>query len=220
MLSAQWLQNFHADRTGPAPECGSSSRSGLRFFCSHPIVCGPMISCARRTTSRKFSTLYLSLHNPGSVKAQGDISKSSVPHVVILTPMHVFHSMDIFEDYLTPAALPVTPGPVQETSPNGQSSEDPFVSHEVTFEKPGVREKTRQQWETLKPLIKQIYIDENKTFRHLARKLRDEHNFEPTYLSFPTRDNLFRDVILIRNRKREFSSSNQEMGVQEECSEG
>ena len=44
----------------------------------------------------------------------------------------------------------------------------------------GVQTATRRQWENLKPLIKQIYIEENKPFRYLAEVLRDGHGFEPT----------------------------------------
>ena len=44
----------------------------------------------------------------------------------------------------------------------------------------GVHAATRQQWENLKPLIKQIYIEENKPFPHLAEMLRKDHGFEPT----------------------------------------
>jgi hypothetical protein len=34
--------------------------------------------------------------------------------------------------------------------------------------------------ESLKPLIQQVYIEENKPFPYLADILRDEHGFEPT----------------------------------------
>ena len=38
-----------------------------------------------------------------------------------------------------------------------------------------------QEWEDVKPLIRRVYLDENKPFNYLARILRTEHGFEPTY---------------------------------------
>ncbi len=92
--------------------------------------------------------------------------------------------MDLFEKQCFVAALPDAPtfsepdsAPPQQHYP----SLDPFVFHEGSSGVPGVREMTRQQWETLKPLIKRVYIEENKPFPYLARKMREEHGFEPTY---------------------------------------
>jgi hypothetical protein len=45
---------------------------------------------------------------------------------------------------------------------------------------PGIQAMSRQQWEELKPLIEQIYIQENKPFPYLAEVLRRDHGFEPT----------------------------------------
>jgi hypothetical protein len=45
---------------------------------------------------------------------------------------------------------------------------------------PGIRAMSRQQWEELKPLIEQTYIQENKPFPYLAEVLRRDHGFEPT----------------------------------------
>jgi hypothetical protein len=39
---------------------------------------------------------------------------------------------------------------------------------------------SRQQWESLKPFIQRIYIDEDKPFPYLAKKLSLEHGFEIT----------------------------------------
>jgi hypothetical protein len=44
----------------------------------------------------------------------------------------------------------------------------------------GRREMSRQQWQTVKPLIQRIYIDENRPFPYLAQILRAEYGFEPT----------------------------------------
>jgi len=44
----------------------------------------------------------------------------------------------------------------------------------------GLREMTRQQWESLKPLIQEIYIEQDKPFPYLAKILREEYTFEPT----------------------------------------
>jgi hypothetical protein len=45
---------------------------------------------------------------------------------------------------------------------------------------PGIRAMSRQQWEELKPLIEQTYIQEDKPFPYLAEVLRRDHGFEPT----------------------------------------
>jgi len=92
--------------------------------------------------------------------------------------------MDIFQEYLSPAALSGASA-FHDTDPaeQQQPSQNAFILHQVSSE-PGVREATRQQWETLKPLIKRIYIDEDKPFPYLARILREEHQFEPTYVPF------------------------------------
>ena len=37
------------------------------------------------------------------------------------------------------------------------------------------------QWEELKPLIRRLYLDENRTFTDVATTLRDTHGFFPTY---------------------------------------
>jgi hypothetical protein len=45
----------------------------------------------------------------------------------------------------------------------------------------GCRPISSQEWEDVKPLIQRVYLDENKPFPYLARILRTEHGFEPTY---------------------------------------
>jgi hypothetical protein len=40
---------------------------------------------------------------------------------------------------------------------------------------------TRQEWENMKPFIRSVYIDENKSFPYLANALRIEFGFMPTY---------------------------------------
>src|SRR5271168_4554662 len=40
---------------------------------------------------------------------------------------------------------------------------------------------SRDEWEALKPLIRRLYIEENKSFQYIAIVLRDNHNFLPTY---------------------------------------
>jgi len=51
---------------------------------------------------------------------------------------------------------------------------------EPRSEECGKREMSRQQWESLKPFIQRIYIDEDKPFPYLAKKLSLEHGFEIT----------------------------------------
>jgi len=90
--------------------------------------------------------------------------------------------MDLFEEPYFAAALPdgLTFGETASAPQMQQPSQDPFVFHEILSGEPGIREMTRQQWETLKPLIQRVYIEENKPFPYLARILREEHNFEPS----------------------------------------
>lgn len=64
-----------------------------------------------------------------------------------------------------------------------QFSHHQFIFHEVSHKESGTREMTKQQWRLLKPLIQQVYIEENKPFPYLANILRDEYGFEPTYKS-------------------------------------
>jgi hypothetical protein len=85
--------------------------------------------------------------------------------------------MDLFEQSLFPAALPRT----VEPKPSAESmSQYSFIFHEPSSGEAGIREEIRRQWESLKPLIQRIYIDENKPFPYLAKILREEHGFEPT----------------------------------------
>ena len=39
---------------------------------------------------------------------------------------------------------------------------------------------SKDLWEDLKPFIRQVYVEENKTLQQLAEFLRDEHDFFPT----------------------------------------
>ena len=43
------------------------------------------------------------------------------------------------------------------------------------------REVSRQAWEEMKPRIQKLYMDQNRPFPHVARVLRKEYGFEPTY---------------------------------------
>jgi len=42
---------------------------------------------------------------------------------------------------------------------------------------------SKEQWEELRPLISRLYIDENRTFKAVARVLQESHNFVPTCVS-------------------------------------
>ena len=85
--------------------------------------------------------------------------------------------MDLFEQSLFPPASPVAFEP--KTSAESLSQRL-FVFHDVSSGESSVRDETRQKWESLKPLIQRIYIDENKPFPYLVTILREEHGFEPT----------------------------------------
>lgn len=42
------------------------------------------------------------------------------------------------------------------------------------------RHLSSEEWEALRPIVKRLYIDKNKTFDEVAVVFRDEHNFNPT----------------------------------------
>jgi hypothetical protein len=44
----------------------------------------------------------------------------------------------------------------------------------------GAREARNRQWENLKAFIHQVYIEDDKPFPYLAKKLKEEHGFETT----------------------------------------
>lgn len=111
-----------------------------------------------------------------------DFEHLGLPCAVALATEANFTNMDLFEEYFSPATLSAASPFVEPktTTPVEISSQHPFVFQEFPSGQPGVREMARQQWETFKPLIKQIYIDESKPFPYLAKILRDEYDFEPT----------------------------------------
>jgi hypothetical protein len=90
--------------------------------------------------------------------------------------------MDLFVVSPLPAALPMAFTCAEQNPPPAadESSQHPFIFHEVSPGEPGIRETTKQQWEFLRPLIQRIYIDENRPFPYLAKILREEHGFQPT----------------------------------------
>jgi uncharacterized alpha-E superfamily protein len=46
----------------------------------------------------------------------------------------------------------------------------------------GLRKQlSREQWEGLKSIIQNLYIEENKTFLEIADILGKDHNFRPTF---------------------------------------
>jgi hypothetical protein len=45
------------------------------------------------------------------------------------------------------------------------------------------RQPSRDLWDKLKPYIRRLYIEENKTLQQLVTALRDEHDFFPTFVS-------------------------------------
>jgi hypothetical protein len=50
------------------------------------------------------------------------------------------------------------------------------------------QQPSREQWETLKPLIQRLYIEEHKTLSRVAQILSDDHSFLPTYVYSAFRD--------------------------------
>jgi hypothetical protein len=50
-----------------------------------------------------------------------------------------------------------------------------------TLPAPRLRQQlSREQWENLKPLIRRLYIEENRTFTYITDFLAKAHNFRPT----------------------------------------
>jgi hypothetical protein len=57
----------------------------------------------------------------------------------------------------------------------------PIQRLEQTSVRSAVRKRlSNDEWESLKPLIQRLYIDENRTFSYVANVLRAEHQFFPT----------------------------------------
>jgi len=81
----------------------------------------------------------------------------------------------------TPAPAPLNnfTSAEQDCSP-GQSARQSFIFQEASLGELGIRAGLTQRWENIKPLIKKIYIEQNKSFPQIARILRDDHGFEPT----------------------------------------
>jgi hypothetical protein len=90
--------------------------------------------------------------------------------------------MNNFDSSPLPAALPGTftfieDGPSAEpTSLHISTLRDVQTSSEHL----GITELKRQQWESLKPLIQRVYIEEDKPFHYVANILSNEHGFEPS----------------------------------------
>jgi len=90
--------------------------------------------------------------------------------------------MDPFESSPFPTAWPGTFAFIEERS----AAEQPFLhastlrDTQVSFEHLGVAERKRLQWESLKPLIQRLYIEEDKPFTYIVKIIREEYGFEPT----------------------------------------
>ena len=39
---------------------------------------------------------------------------------------------------------------------------------------------SKQGWEELKPIIRQLYLDENQTLKQLAEYMQEQHGIKPT----------------------------------------
>jgi len=74
-----------------------------------------------------------------------------------------------------------------------------------------------EEWEELRPVIKKLFIDENKTYDKVAAFLRHRNDFHPTYVYFWCRGEIgeanrgLGDTNLRRGRG---------LGVKEECQVG
>jgi hypothetical protein len=89
------------------------------------------------------------------------------------------------EDFgmMAPSALPFnlqvsSSLPAQFPEPEPLRKEPNLVT---ASSKSGKRHQySKDQWEELKPLIRRLYNEENKTFSKVASILRDSHDFFPT----------------------------------------
>lgn len=88
--------------------------------------------------------------------------------------------MDTFDATPVRTSSSIGQVPFEQASLAEQSAQHPFIFQDASFREPGIRDMTRQQWENLKPLIQEVYIEKNKPFPYLAKILRDKHGFEPT----------------------------------------
>jgi len=162
--------------------------------------------------------LYVILPWPSLVEdARPRFRAPELPCAVALATEADFTNMDLFEECFSPAALSAaSPFVEPKTTTSVETpSQHLFVFHEFPSGERGVREITRQQWETFKPLIQQIYIDKSKPFPYLAKILRDEYGFEPTYdpiSSQPRRS----DQELTEIQKATIFKASREMGISEE----
>jgi hypothetical protein len=85
-------------------------------------------------------------------------------------------------------------------------------SQEVLQPHPGLGGRkiySKEQWEAQKPIIKQLYIAENMSFKDVIDILRNEHNFFPTYdldiLLFHAFSPLINfNMLIMMLRKRQF----------------
>lgn len=82
----------------------------------------------------------------------------------------------------------------------------------------GVREAARQRWEELKPIIRLIYIEEDRPYPYLADLLRTQHGFETTYDCKSTASCLLSAVTNVCTRKRQFSRKIIEWGFRKNVS--
>lgn len=44
------------------------------------------------------------------------------------------------------------------------------------------RQLKPEEWEALRPVVEQLFIREKKTYREVAAILRDQHDFNPSYV--------------------------------------
>jgi hypothetical protein len=73
----------------------------------------------------------------------------------------------------------------------------------------------REKWESLKPLIQRVYMEENKPFPYLAGILRDEHGFQPTLVT-PLHSSCQVQRLLIQRQEAYVRPADRKMGVSKE----
>jgi hypothetical protein len=109
-----------------------------------------------------------------------------------------------------PAASPCTFLFVEENSRGRRQAglSPSSTGHKSSYFHPrafGVREASRQRWESLKPLIQRVYIEEDRPYHYLAHLLKTQHGFATTYdfqVLLYSRAGLAANEY---NRKRQFS---------------
>ena len=148
------------------------------FFCSDPIARRPIIP---RSIKLDLQSWAISLFSPARTPYARtlQIACSTIRN---LSQKYIssdsLNGMDTFNfPPLSPASSTAFPFDQQ---PPFQPFIQPTPVEEDIANVPESHQNLKKKWESLKPLIQRVYIEENKPFPYLARILHDEYEFTPT----------------------------------------